>query len=84
MKQPHCSSLSQAAHGRKGTSKTSDIILNWLNHNIFTFYSADAVQVKNMGSMYMARDRNIFLAGEFTQDIDRKDIVSDLISSVSR
>lgn len=34
--------------------------------------------MKNMGSMYTAWDRNIFLAGEFTQDIDGKDIVSKL------
>lgn len=35
--------------------------------------------MNNMGSsMHMAWDRNIFLAGEFTQDIDRKDIVSKL------
>lgn len=34
--------------------------------------------MKNMGSMCMAWDRNIFLAGDFAQDIDRKDIVSKL------
>lgn len=39
--------------------------------------------MKNMGSMRMAWDRNIFLAGkdidiDIAQDIDRKDIVSKL------
>lgn len=56
--------------------KASNTTLNWLKHNMFVLYNADVVKMKNIGSKYMAWDRNIFLPKEFTWDVDRKDIVS--------